>query len=732
MNWHRYPLTLFCILILSAVACAQEAAAPALPPPRDPVIKALLGTNPSSPNSIARLIKTLIDLKEPRYALPLVQKLSDLNLNEDQLAALHREVGSAFFVKIATQPELQPLGNEFATRVLDTLNTRARDPQRIADLVEKLADPSTAVRRNAIQDLMLGQDAAVQVLLAVLVDDNRSELHQPVQQALSVFGAEAFEPIAVLVRDGGDNLKLRAIEALALLDHPDKKTYALAPAFSPKSSAQLRSVARRALGEDAKISEGTAAARLYRFALEYYNGTRTLPADAQGMTAAWRWDAAANKLELVRVPARAATNDQAVRFSRDALLIVPENRDLKRLYYNALVEAALASPRAADAPATDELPAAVRDQLVGEGVAWISESIADAIASDRPNVAMALLRLLGNTATADILRTADGHPGVIVQALRQPHRGVRFAALETIAKLGPSDSFPGISYVGEALQFFIATRGEPRAVVGDPRSLYASALAGLTAPLGMRADIATDDRSAVRLAIHSADVEAIVLDMLLAAPTSAHLLSSLRRDARTAEVPIVIVVTDEIDVVRADAMARRFPRTAVYNATLEGSSLKTSLTEAGMVETPAAVRLNQAVLALNWLTALDVRTRELYGWRHFEPEMIRALDHPALNPFAIRLLGEMNSAAAQTALVEYASNEGQLMAQREAAASAFRASVSRHGILLTSRQMLAQYDRYNASELQAKAVQDVLASILDTLEGAGRIESPATSITTPQ
>ena len=52
----------------------------------------------------------------------------------------------------------------------------------------------------------------------------------------------------------------------------------------------------------------------------------------------------------------------------------------------------------------------------------------------------------------------------------------------------------------------------------------------------------------------------------------------------------------------------------------------------------------------------------------------------------------------------------------EAAAAAFRRGVDRFGILLTTDQILKQYDRYNQSESQAKETQAVQAAILDALE----------------
>jgi hypothetical protein len=50
-------------------------------------------------------------------------------------------------------------------------------------------------------------------------------------------------------------------------------------------------------------------------------------------------------------------------------------------------------------------------------------------------------------------------------------------------------------------------------------------------------------------------------------------------------------------------------------------------------------------------------------------------------------------------------------------ATAFARSVRRHGILLTSAQILQQYNQYNARLGQDRSRQEILSSILDTLEG---------------
>jgi hypothetical protein len=51
---------------------------------------------------------------------------------------------------------------------------------------------------------------------------------------------------------------------------------------------------------------------------------------------------------------------------------------------------------------------------------------------------------------------------------------------------------------------------------------------------------------------------------------------------------------------------------------------------------------------------------------------------------------------------------------------AFRRSIQARGILLTTQQILRQYDRYNASESQDRSTQQVLGLILDCIEAPSR------------
>ena len=70
-------------------------------------------------------------------------------------------------------------------------------------------------------------------------------------------------------------------------------------------------------------------------------------------------------------------------------------------------------------------------------------------------------------------------------------------------------------------------------------------------------------------------------------------------------------------------------------------------------------------------------------------------------------------------MLELADQTTQPLAARQAAAAAFRRSVSKYGILLTRPEVLEQYSLYNANEGRDPDTNSVLGSILDTIENKG-------------
>ena len=133
---------------------------------------------------------------------------------------------------------------------------------------------------------------------------------------------------------------------------------------------------------------------------------------------------------------------------------------------------------------------------------------------------------------------------------------------------------------------------------------------------------------------------------------------------------------------------------------------------------PFSVRLEHSRQALRWLDKLiaDKDKYRFYNLLRTEPAVARALNTPSLSLHSAQVLGRLGSPRGQLALVDLASEHNRPLVQRQAAAAAFGIAVSRRGVLLTSRNIERQYDRYNQSARLDKATQELLGAILDVIE----------------
>jgi hypothetical protein len=149
---------------------------------------------------------------------------------------------------------------------------------------------------------------------------------------------------------------------------------------------------------------------------------------------------------------------------------------------------------------------------------------------------------------------------------------------------------------------------------------------------------------------------------------------------------------------------------------VEGIVRRLSDADSPAAEQDPPTRQERARQSLVWLGELLSRGDTFYDVRRFEPVVLGAVDHPDLTATAVSLLAHFGSHESQRRLIDLASARAAPPELRQAAAEAFRASARRHGLQLTTAEILRQYDRYNASETAVRPTQVVLGHVLDTIE----------------
>src|SRR5262249_41367984 len=129
-------------------------------------------------------------------------------------------------------------------------------------------------------------------------------------------------------------------------------------------------------------------------------------------------------------------------------------------------------------------------------------------------------------------------------------------------------------------------------------------------------------------------------------------------------------------------------------------------------------RQRHAAAALAWLSRLaeNQSTYSFYDLVRQVPQAERALYSGSVPQPAAEGLGFIGSPRAQQTLVTFASQNARPLADRQAAAKAFRHAVDRRGLLLYDADIDLQYDRYNQSSSLDAGTQQVLGDVLDVIE----------------
>jgi hypothetical protein len=254
-------------------------------------------------------------------------------------------------------------------------------------------------------------------------------------------------------------------------------------------------------------------------------------------------------------------------------------------------------------------------------------------------------------------------------------------------------------------------------------------LAGFFDELGFDADTDTAGRALALRAFDSPDYVFALISDAIDRPAYGELVQILRKDPRTADMPIGILVRDVNEraaqrLADSDNLTLAFPPPQTREDVAVDA--QRMLQVAGRRLVSADDRLQEASFALDKLTTLaeDSEKYGFYDVMRLESRMRQALTIPALAAKAARVLGLLGSPGAQQALIEFANVPVQPLADRQAAAAAFRMAVDRRGLLLTRIQLQKQYALYNASESRDRGTQEVLAALLDAMEAPTRKADP--------
>jgi HEAT repeat protein len=699
----------------------------------DPVILAIRDMNPTTPQDLMFAVQTLFDVGHREEAKQYLQRLLATDPNRDQLEAMYDEYGGSFFFRLSRDPQVQPEGAQLGQAVRDAAYQASREPERLRGLVRQLSDASDATRRHALQDLLRAGDAAIGPLLDALGDSGRAAEHPQVRDAFLAFGDSVIEPLLGALEAPNTTLRAQVITVLGRIGTSRAIAPLVTPALTEQQPAEVRQAARDALVRivGAVPSRYEAARYLQRRTQAYLEGGALAAApDYEGLTTIWRWDQQQQTVVPHRYPPAEASRMLAARLARQLIQLAPDNTDYQRLYLvtnltDAKIRAGIDQP-------LPQGPDTMHAQAVQAGAASIEDVLAYAMQHEHIPAAIAAAEVLGSLGDEALLRSDDGRPRPLALALRYGDRRLRLAAADAIMQIDPQRAYPGSSYLPETLGYLIRTTGTRRALVSHPRVEKAQTLVGMLNRLGFEADAATSGKETFRLASTNPDYEFVLISDAVDFPAADETIQAFRKDPRTSSLPVGLMMREHNlqrarSLAAADPLVEAFPRP--HNEETMTFQVSRLLELAGHQAATHDQRVRHAQRALEHLLYLAENAQQLpfYDLYRQREAITSALFTPQLAVPAARVLGLLGSPDAQRSLVTLASQHARPLAERQAAANAFEQAVSQHGLLLTRDEILLQYERYNQSASLDSGTQQVLGSILDTIERPGQQASATTA-----
>ena len=705
-------------LLLSATAgsLAQEPAAK-LSDVQRTIRSTLQDRNPQEPVPVAQAAEMLVNVELYEDAKAMLTRLQALQLNDEQLLDLTAKVGSSFFQEIYLNRDLQPIGQAVGDYVLQGAHRGLQSPKRYDSLLRSLNSDDASARNTALRQLRTIGEPAMANILNAFTQDERIEQFPGLRSALKALATELPRPIIAAGTANDPQVKLEAIRALAEINSKEALSVLYLAILAPNQNDLIHSTASNILAK-------RPGAHLDTFQIERWFHQETMealklkrdPVLLRQSSNVWIWD---NKLQkVVSQPSNAATDRcrRASYFAQGLYESYPLSPDNRQLYLLTQLELA----KRVAGPNTSINTAKLTNKL-HLTTAETNNLLHAALKCELFPAATACCEILKSMGDASVLTQLSGNYPPLTHAMLSGERSVQFAALEAIAQLDPKQAFPGSSHALTLAVFLASGSGQPAALVGDHRLDVAQTYAATVASSGLRGEAAQTGRELFKTATTNSDIEIILISDNITSPGFDSLIQQLRNDWRTSRIPIALLYKDPRRSQRAMLRLGRNNVTAIpFTSTpsLIGTSVDQMVNQVSTFRQDHLQRNRQANVAIRWLAKI-AKDRQSYSFFNLgqHQEKIRELIYqPGFSAPVSEILANIATPEAQRQLLDFASENGLPIEQRQQAVTAFQAAVKRAGILLTSDEILMQYNRYNASRTQPKETQLLLSSVLDIIE----------------
>ncbi len=686
------------------------------------VLRSVREAKLQTPEKLANAARVMMDVElygDARYYLGLI---SMMGLDDNQLFELQESLGSDFFSLIQISDSVQPEGRTLARKVLASATRVGLAPARIDQLIKLLNSSDISVRSEAFRKLRrLGEPAAAE-LLNVFAQDDRVSDFPGVRGALNSMGAHSQGPLLGAARASDLQVQTEAIRSLGYYRTSEAHDVLMRAYLSPKVPQFIRRIALDSLTQAQYPADPTVIEKLlYERSREYLLGERQVDGSIIGTVTLWNWDDNTNRLVATNVDPRTAMRVIAARRASDLYEIRPDLPRNREMYLLTQLEAAkrLVGPN-------HKTDVDVLIDGLDTNSQEIENTLVQAMQLGLVPGAIACCEMLEKIGTEELLTDSNGQPRPLVQAILFGDRHLQFAAMQAIARIDPQRPFAGSSYMVNLAIYLAQSENRPSGLIGHNREDIGQTYAATLASSGLVGRSVASSREFFRAATADPDVEVLLVTDSLDNPDYADLIQQLRNDWRTRRLPIALLFQDANRARRMKVRIGDDPLFTVIPFSFAPEYVESHVARLNDKVQPWKLtnfdRRRHGASAVDWLTKI-ANDRDHYGFYNLgqqQSQLTRLLYLPGFAESASQILASLGTPAAQRELVNFASQSGLPVDEREKAVEAFVQSVKTGGTLLTTVEIQQQYDRYNASKNEPEATQKVLGTILDAIEARTR------------
>ncbi len=349
---------------------------------------------------------------------------------------LHREPA-----KDEAAPALKDIARQLLDKIDEGYRVVARDPVRVRDEVDRLANGPRAYQ-NARERLIAAGQFAAPIFFEYLQDESKKNLHPYIKQVMAEIGRPLVNPLIEELRIADPILRIELVKVLGEIRYPQALPALRLLESDPDTKGELKDAIDRAIamidhtGQAATMSPSDLTLRA---AENYYNRMSSYqPLHPDEKTnPIWLFDKNLNNVQAINVPTPIWSSVMALRLAEATLRADPNNDEAISLWLAASLRRDIQLPAGAVDPTRN---ADMQYIALASGPKYLDRVLTRAIDGHDAALALKAIDSLESTGSTGLVQGGESAP--LVRALAYADRSVRFRAAFALAAANPTSQFP--------------------------------------------------------------------------------------------------------------------------------------------------------------------------------------------------------------------------------------------------------------------------------------------------